>query len=135
MRTPLRLGIVGVGSIALRGLFPHLTMDDVQDRVHVVSACDPVPGRAAAAGEKFGFEHGFETFEEMLEANVVDAVSIASPIGLHYEQGLMAVEHGIHLHFRPFHRIKCPLCRGVPLRSPKEGTGKRLPLRVIIFVE
>ena len=92
MSDPLRLGVVGAGSIALRGLFPHLTMDDVQDRVNVVAACDPVPGRAKAAGEKFGFAHGFETFEEMLAANVVDAVSIASPIGLHYEQGLMAVK-------------------------------------------
>ena len=30
---PLRLGVVGTGAIALRGLLPHLTQEDVGDRV------------------------------------------------------------------------------------------------------
>ena len=34
---PVRLGIVGTGSITLRRLLPHLTMDDVQDRVRVAT--------------------------------------------------------------------------------------------------
>lgn len=99
MGNQVRLGIVGTGSISLRGLLPHLTMEDVADRVTVNAVCDPVLERARAAAAKFGVPHAYATFEEMLEANVVDAVSIASPIGLHYEQGLLAVAHGIHLHF------------------------------------
>ena len=35
----------------------------------------------------------------MLAAGVVDAVSIASPIGMHYAQGMLAMEHGVHCHF------------------------------------
>ena len=35
----------------------------------------------------------------MLEAEAVDAVSLASPIGVHYEQGMQAVERGVHVHF------------------------------------
>jgi len=99
MSNAVRLGIVGTGSISLRGLLPHLTMEDVQDRVNITAVCDPVPGRAQAAAEKFGVPHAYETYEELLEANGVDAVSIASPIGFHYEQGLMAIEHGVHMHF------------------------------------
>lgn len=99
MSDVVRLGISGAGSITLRGLLPHLTMEDAQESVRVVALCDPVVERAQAAAAKFGVEHAFATFEEMLDAGVVDAVSIASPIGVHYEQGLLAVERGVHVHF------------------------------------
>lgn len=99
MSNQVRLGIVGTGSISLRGLLPHLTMDDVSDRVKITACCDPFLERAEAAAEKFNVPNAYATFEEMLEANVVDAVSIASPIGFHYEQGMMAVDAGVHLHF------------------------------------
>ena len=95
----VRLGIVGTGSITLRGLLPHLTMDDVQDRVQVVAVCDPVQDRAQAAAAKFGVPAAYASMEEMVAAGNLDAVSIASPIGLHYEQGVLAVEHGLHVHF------------------------------------
>src|SRR5687768_14238851 len=99
MRDRVRLGIVGTGSITLRGLLPHLTMEDVQDRVRVVALCDPVFARAEAAAAKFGVAAAYPTMEEMLAAGGLDAVSIASPIGYHYKQGLMAVDAGVHVHF------------------------------------
>jgi predicted dehydrogenase len=99
MANPVRMGIVGAGSIAVRGIMPHLALADVQDRVVLQAACDPVPGRAEAAAERFGIVHAFTTFEEMIEKGDVDAVSIASPIGLHYAQGKKALEAGKHVHF------------------------------------
>lgn len=99
MSAPIRLGIIGTGSISVRGLLPHLTMDDVQDRVNVVSVCDPVFDRAEAAAARFGAKHAFATLEELLESKTVDAVSIASPIGFHFEQGMQCVDAGVHLHF------------------------------------
>lgn len=99
MSSVLRLGVVGAGSIAVRGILPHLSQDDVQDRVHLAAVCDPVPGRAEAASAKFKIDRPFLTFEELLAKGDVDAVSIASPIGLHYEQGRLALAAGKHLHF------------------------------------
>jgi predicted dehydrogenase len=64
-----------------------------------VSVCDPVPGRAQAAADRFGALAAFERYEDLLAAGGVDAVSIASPIGVHYEQGKLAIEHGVHAHF------------------------------------
>jgi predicted dehydrogenase len=96
---PVRLGIVGTGSITLRGLLPHLTMEDVQDRVRVVALCDPVLERAEAAAAKFGVDAAYADIESLLAAGGLDAVSIASPIGYHYEQGVLAVEAGLHVHF------------------------------------
>ena len=99
MSQPVRLGIIGTGSISIRGLLPHLTMEDVQDRVNVTAVCDPVIERAEAAAARFGVPHAFATAEELLSSGAVDAVSIASPIGFHYEQGKQAIEAGMHVHF------------------------------------
>lgn len=95
----LRLGIVGVGSISLRGLLPHLTQPDVQNKVTITALCDPVIDRTRAAAKKYAIPHAYETFEAMLADNQFDAVSIASPIGLHFEQGKLSIEHGKHVHF------------------------------------
>jgi predicted dehydrogenase len=93
------MGVVGAGSISLRGILPHLSQEDLQDRVQLYAVCDPVEGRAEAAAARFGVRHAFTSYEELLEKGEVDAVTIASPIGLHYEQGKLALEAGKHLHF------------------------------------
>ena len=95
---PLRLGVVGVGALALRGILPHLTQTDVANRVSVTALCDPVTERAEAAAQTFGVPHVFAALEEMLTADAVDAVTIASPIGLHYDQCRRALEAGKHVH-------------------------------------
>ena len=48
--------------------------------------------------ERFGIPQAFASYEDLL-AQEVDAVSIASPIGLHYEQGRQALQPGKHVHF------------------------------------
>ncbi|MGI8912594.1 MAG: Gfo/Idh/MocA family protein [Chloroflexota bacterium] len=99
MADVVRLGVVGAGSIAVRGILPHLSQADVQDRVRLAAVCDPVPGRAQAAAEKFQIARPFTSLDELLARGEVDAVSIASPIGLHYEQGRQALAAGKHIHF------------------------------------
>lgn len=95
----VRLGVVGAGAIAQRGILPHLSQDDVQDRVILQAVCDPVEGRAAAAAQKYGVRRAFTTYEDLLAEGDVDAVTLASPIGLHYEQGKQAIAAGKHVHF------------------------------------
>jgi len=99
MSNRIRVGVVGAGSISVRGILPHLAQKDIQDRVHLSAVCDVVPGRAKAAAEKFGIPSAYESYEELLASGNVDAVTLASPIGIHYEQGKLAIEHGIHVHF------------------------------------
>ena len=95
----VRFGVIGAGAIAQRGILPHLSQPDLQDRVRLQAVCDPVPGRAQAAAGRFGVTHAFTTLEQVLADRDVDAVSICSPIGLHYEQGMLALEAGKHIHF------------------------------------
>jgi predicted dehydrogenase len=92
-------GVVGAGAIGIRGALMHLSQEDVQDRVRLAAVCDPVPGRAEAAAAKYGVEAHYLTYEELLADPNVDAVTLCSPIGLHYEQGLLAIEAGKHIHF------------------------------------
>jgi len=99
MPGPVRLGVVGAGTVALRGILPHLAQTDVHDRVRVTAVCDPVAGRAGRAAALFGIPHAFLSVEELLAAGEVDAVSIASPISLHFEQGRQALLAGKHVHF------------------------------------
>ena len=98
MSDPIGLGVVGAGMIAQRGILPHLSQDDIRDRVRLVAVCDPAPGRAAASAERFGITTPYESFEELLADPSVDAVSIASPIGLHFEQAKASLEAGKHVH-------------------------------------
>jgi predicted dehydrogenase len=98
MGQPLGIGVVGAGAIATR-LMAHLGLPDVQNKVRLAAVCDPVSGRANAAAEKYNVATGYESYEELLKDPNVDLVTICSPIGLHYEQGLMAIEAGKHVHF------------------------------------
>ena len=93
------IGVVGAGSIGIRGALAHLALEDVQDRVFLAAVCDPVPGRATAAAKRFDVARAYERYEDLLEDTAVDAVTLCSPIGLHYEQGLKAIESGKHIHF------------------------------------
>lgn len=93
------MGVVGAGAIGIRGALSHLSLPDVQDRVRLAAVCDPVPGRAEAAATKYGVTAHYLTFEELLADPNVDAVTMCSPIGLHFEQGMMAIDAGKHIHF------------------------------------
>ncbi|MFZ4508936.1 MAG: Gfo/Idh/MocA family protein [Fimbriimonas sp.] len=93
------IGVVGAGSIGIRGALEHLVLDDVQDQVRLAAVCDPVPGRAKAAAEKYSVGAGYESYEDLLADKSVDAVILCSPIGLHYDQGLAAIRAGKHIHF------------------------------------
>lgn len=99
MARALRLGVVGAGSIAQRAPLAHFSVGDVSDRVVLGAVCDPVPGRAKAASEKFGVPQYYEDYAQMLKRADIDMVTLCSPIGLHAAQGLAAIKAGKHVHF------------------------------------
>jgi predicted dehydrogenase len=93
------MGVIGAGAVAVRGILPHLAEADVHDRVRLAAVCDPVPGRARRAAERFGVPRAYLGHEELLADDDVDAVTIASPIALHHAHGRDALEAGRHVHF------------------------------------
>jgi predicted dehydrogenase len=103
---PLGLGVVGAGTLSRRVL-RHLALPDVRDAVTVVNVCDPAPGRAEATASEFGVARASLALDELLEDGAVEAVTIASPIGLHNEQGLAAIRTGRHVHFNKTMAVTC----------------------------
>lgn len=99
MKTPLRVGVLGCGSIGIRGTLDHLAVGDFDDQIVAGAVCDTAPGRARAAAEKYGVPHWFEDYEEMLRSETIDAVTLCTPISQHYEQGILALSAGYHIHF------------------------------------
>ncbi|MER9215976.1 Gfo/Idh/MocA family oxidoreductase [Mesorhizobium sp. M0663] len=99
MVKPLKFGVVGVGTVSIRGLIPHLVQDDIRDRVLLTALCDPVVDRVETAAHQYGITQAFTSYEEFLARSDVDAITIATPIGLHYEQGKKALLAGKHVHF------------------------------------
>jgi predicted dehydrogenase len=95
---PLRIGVVGVGAVTLRGILPHLSLDDVEDRVRIAALCDPALERAEAAAHRYRVGHAFASVDQMLAEAELDAVTVASPIGLHYQHCRAALEAGKHVH-------------------------------------
>jgi predicted dehydrogenase len=95
----LRLGFVGAGAISSR-LMPHFQVADMADRAVIAAVCDPVLERAQDTVNTYGAPsaRAFASLPEMLDAGVVDAVSIGSPIGLHFQHAMEAVQAGVHVH-------------------------------------
>ena len=99
MTIPLGMGVVGAGSIGIRAALQHLCLPDVQDRVTLAAVCDPVPGRAQAAADKYGVARAYEDYADLLADPDVHAVTLGTPIGLHFAQGMAAIKAGKHVHF------------------------------------
>src|SRR6266542_3692586 len=97
-RPRIQLGVIGVGALTLRGILPHLSLGDVGPRVGITALCDPVLERAEAAAERYRVPLAYASVEQMLAEAPIDAVTVASPIGLHYEHCHAALEAGKHVH-------------------------------------
>jgi predicted dehydrogenase len=121
MANPIGMGVVGAGAIGMRCALPHLSLPDVQDRVRLAAVCDPAPGRALAAAKKFRVPHWYLTLEELLADPTVDAVTIGSPIGLHYQQGLAAINAGKHVHFNKTMATQVWECDQMIARAAEKG--------------
>ena len=98
MSKVVKIAQVGCGSVAQRGTLAHLALDDVKDKVLLVATMDVVAERAKACMEKFGAEEWYDNYDKMLAEADIDAVTLASPIQLHYEQSMKAIEAGKHVH-------------------------------------
>src|SRR5439155_1739614 len=68
------------------------------ERVVVTAVCDPVLERASAAAERFGVPAAVSDIDDLLKRDDVDLVTIVSPIGLHAEHALKAIDAGKHVH-------------------------------------
>lgn len=92
MSSPLRVALVGCGRISAN----HFEAIARVEGLELSAVCDVVESRAREAGEKLGVPW-FTSYEKMLAEADCDAVTIATPSGLHPQQGILAARAGKHV--------------------------------------
>jgi UDP-N-acetyl-2-amino-2-deoxyglucuronate dehydrogenase len=87
-----RIALVGCGRISKN----HFEAIDKIDGLDLVAVSDADPERAAQAGAQWQVPH-FTSYEKMLKEADANVVTIATPSGLHAEQGVAAARAGKHV--------------------------------------
>lgn len=93
------IGVAGCGSTGIQSVCQHTVFPDECELVYTAAVMDPVPGRAKYVAEKFNVPKYYEDYDELLADPDVELVTLASPIGVHFEQGMKAIRAGKHVHF------------------------------------
>ena len=89
----MKIGIIGTGGIAKTAHIPQY----IAAGADVVAVMNRTRERGEAVAKQFGIERVYETVEEMLAEETLDAVSICTPNALHKQQVIAALEAGCHV--------------------------------------
>jgi UDP-N-acetyl-2-amino-2-deoxyglucuronate dehydrogenase len=87
-----RIALVGCGRISKN----HFDAIEQIDGLELAAVCDLDAERAKRAGEERNVPY-FTSYERMLAESNADVVTIATPSGLHAEQGIAAADAGKHV--------------------------------------
>lgn len=87
-----KIAVVGAGRISKN----HFEAIDQIDGLDLVGVCDADPERAAKAAAQWDIPV-FPSYEKLLKESKADVVTIATPSGLHAEQGVAAAKAGKHV--------------------------------------
>ena len=87
-----RVALAGCGRISKN----HFEAIHEIDGLELVAVCDTDPERAARAGTEWKVPH-FTSYEKMLKDAKADVITIATPSGLHADQGVEAAQAGKHV--------------------------------------
>jgi len=92
-KTPMiRLGIAGLGKMGLS----HLAILRAHPLIDVVAGCDQTAYLTSVLGKYTGLKC-YDDFDEMLSAEELDAVVIATPSRLHAPMVQKAIDRGLHV--------------------------------------
>ena len=94
MSEPLRFGVLGCASIAVRKVIPAVARSQ---RCEVVAIASRDAGRASAAATDLGIARHHGSYDELLADPDVEAVYIPLPNHLHAAWTLRAAEAGKHV--------------------------------------
>jgi predicted dehydrogenase len=94
MEKKIKIGVIGAGSFASRRHIPIIVKS--QD-AELVALCRRDTEMLRKVAEHFGCNNTFTDYKEMLDSVEMDAVLIATPHALHYENAKLALEKGLHV--------------------------------------
>ena len=88
----INVGVIGCGN---RGRGHMQILSDFDD-TNLVAVCDPVENARNRAGDAFNISNRYETIQEILDEEVLDAVVVTTPAHLNGEAALPCLERGIN---------------------------------------
>jgi predicted dehydrogenase len=84
-----KVGIIGCGAILPR----HIESIEANKNFNLVSLCDIQESLVKGISKKLNVQH-FTDFKQMVDSDILDFVTIATPNSLHIEQALYCLENG-----------------------------------------
>jgi predicted dehydrogenase len=94
MRSTLRFGVIGAGAFASRRHIPDILRND---NAVLAALCRRDEETLRRLAEHFEAERAYADWRRMLDECPLDAVVIATPNNLHFEQAKAALEHDLHV--------------------------------------
>lgn len=119
-----RIGIIGVGWWATQVYIPAI-LGNAQARLAAVNRRDPQA--LARILQAYPGPRGYGDFREMLAAEALDGVIIASPHTLHHEHAAAAIEAGCHVLIDKPMTISADSARDLVVRAERAGVGIAVP--------
>lgn len=94
MADQVRIGVIGVGQIGNS----HLRQYSEIPEAKVVAVADLFPEKLEAARQKYGIEHAYSDFKELLKRDDIDAVDVAVHNNKHNPITIAALKAGKHVY-------------------------------------
>lgn len=92
----IRMALLGCGDVAQRDYLPE--MHRLADRIELVAVCGRSPDRARETAQQYGVPAWFTDYHQMLDQINTDAVINLTPIEIHAETTIAALESGRHVY-------------------------------------
>jgi 2-hydroxy-4-carboxymuconate semialdehyde hemiacetal dehydrogenase len=90
----IRIGVAGAnGAFGTKHLEALQAIPSADVQAVMATSMD----KANASGDAFAVEHRFDDYDAMLDSGRIDAVILATPTQLHAEQGIKAMDAGLHV--------------------------------------
>ncbi|HWQ15436.1 MAG TPA: Gfo/Idh/MocA family oxidoreductase [Roseiflexaceae bacterium] len=124
MTTPLRAGLVGLGSLSQRGVLPHLSQPDARARLRLEAVVDVVEERARQTAARYEVPRWFTDMDAMLAEVELDLVLVITPIAQHYEQAMKAIRAGRHVYVQK--AMAVTLAEADALLAARDAAGVKL---------
>ncbi len=93
MTSPLRVGLIGVGW----GAVVQVPAFRLVPEYEVTAICSRRPERVVKAGEALGITDTSADWESFVRRDDLDVISVCTPVDLHAEQTIAAIEAGKHV--------------------------------------
>ena len=88
----LRVAVIGCGGRG-RG---HMKILSEFDDTTLIAVCDPVEAARNNAADTFNVSNRYESIDELLDSETLDAIFVATPAHLNGEAALPCFERGVH---------------------------------------